>query len=263
MTTRWAYEAIAVEQFRSNKYMKPYFETDMMISRYDWQSAYLVNELKRKSNEAVYTAGKAEYEDIYRNSLEKLRTHIGELSAETGLDPAQAMRVINREPFTQDASYIVNDYLDSLYKNIRRKYIYQTNVKDSITRVLVAKMGKEELLKLRTETYNNDLAEIVLNRTVQKKFYETEHRIIQKADPVLMMPDSRIGRAHFYAPYKMLGKLRIGTLWFNMSVIWFLNTILFVTLYLNVLKLLLNLLERIKIPGFGSDRLVPPWEMIK
>ena len=40
-------------------------------------------------------------------------------------------------------------------------------------------------------------------------------------------------------------------------------SLLFTTLYLNVLKLLLNLLERIKIPGFGSDRLVPPWEMIK
>jgi hypothetical protein len=157
----------------------------------------------------------------------------------------------------------VNDYLDSLQKNIRRKYLQLTAVKDSITRGLVAKMGKEELVNLRTATYNNDLAEIVLNRTVQKKFYETEDRIIQKSDPVLMMPDSRIGRAHFYAPYKMLGNLRIATLWFNMSVIWLLNIILFVTLYYNVLKLLLNLLERIKIPGFGSDRLTPPWEMIK
>jgi len=64
MTTRWAYEAIAVEQFRSNRYMKPYFETDMMISRYDWQSAYLVPELKRKSNECAFTAGKPGYEEI-------------------------------------------------------------------------------------------------------------------------------------------------------------------------------------------------------
>ncbi len=263
MTTRWAYEAIAVEQFRSNRYMKPYFETDMVISRFDWQSAFLIPELKRKSNECAFTADKADYEDQYRNGLEKLTTHIGELSAETGLDPAQAMRVIKREPFTQDASYIVNDYLDSLQKTIRKKYLQQTAVKDSITRVLVAKMGQDELVRLRTATYNNDLADIVLNRTVQKKVYETEERIIQKSDPVLMMPDSRIGRAHFYAPYKMLGNLRIGTLWFNMSVIWLLNTILFVTLYYNVLKLLLNLLERIKIPGFGSDRLVPPWEMIK
>ena len=78
-----------------------------------------------------------------------------------------------------------------------------------------------------------------------------------------MMPDSHIGRAHFYAPYKMVGNLKIGTLWFNMLVIWLLNIFLFVTLYFNLLKLLLNLMERIKIPGIGSDRIVPPWELIK
>ena len=263
MTTRWAYEAMAVEQFRSNRYMKPYFGTEMMISRYDWQSAFLVPELKRKSNECAFTAGKPEYEDIYRNNLVKLERHISELSAETGSDPAQAMRVIKREPFTSDASYIVNDYLDSLQKRIRRKYLQQTAVKDSITRNLVASIGQEQLVSLRTATHNNDMADIVLNRTVQKKIYETDQRIIQKSDPVLMMPDSRIGRAHFYAPYKLIGNIRIGTLWFNMLVIWLMNVLLFVTLYYNVLKLLLNLLERINIPGFGSERLVPPWELIK
>ncbi|MEZ4995938.1 MAG: hypothetical protein R2758_00110 [Bacteroidales bacterium] len=263
MTTRWAYEAMAVEQFRSNRYMKPYFGTEMMISRYDWQSAFLVPELKRKSNECAFTAGKPEYEDIYRNNLVKLERHISELSAETGSDPAQAMRVIKREPFTSDASYIVNDYLDSLQKRIRRKYLQQTAVKDSITRNLVASIGQEQLVSLRTATHNNDMADIVLNRTVQKKIYETDQRIIQKSDPVLMIPDSRIGRAHFYAPYKLIGNIRIGTLWFNMLVIWLMNVLLFVTLYYNVLKLLLNLLERINIPGFGSERLVPPWELIK
>jgi hypothetical protein len=48
-----------------------------------------------------------------------------------------------------------------------------------------------------------------------------------------------------------------------MTFIWLMNILLFVTLYYNVLKLLMNLLERVKIPGFGSERLVPPWELIK
>lgn len=104
---------------------------------------------------------------------------------------------------------------------------------------------------------------MVLNRTVQKKIYETEDRLIQKADPVLMAPGSRAGRAHFYAPFKMIGSLKISTIWFNMIIIWLMNIFLFVTLYFNLLKRLMNLLERVNIPGFGSDRLVPPWEIIK
>jgi len=263
MTTRWSYEAIAVEQFRSNRYMKPYFETEMMISRYDWQSAFLVPELKRKSRECAWAAGRPEFQETYRSNLYKLETHIGELSKEAGLDPAQAMRVIKKEPFTTDASYIVSDYLDSLQKVIRRIYLKYTAAKDSITRNIVARKGQDELVNIRTANHNNELADLVLSRTVQKKLYETDKRIIQKSDPVLMLPGSRTGRAHFYAPFKMIGNLRISTLWFNMMVVWLMNILLFVTLYFNLLKLFINLLERINIPGLGSERIVPPWELIK
>ncbi len=263
MTTRWSYEAMAVEQFRSNRYMKPYFPTELMISRYDWQSAFLIPELKRKSNECAFAAGKPEYEESYRNNLEKLERYIGDLSSEAGLDPAQAMRVIKREPFTTDASYIVNDYLDSLQKVIRGSFLRQTAIKDSITRKIVERIGQDKLVELRTANHNNDLADMLLNRTVQKKLYETDRQIIQKSDPVLMLPGSRVGRAHFYAPFKIIGNLKISTLWFNMMVVWLMNILLFVTLYLNLLKLLMNLIERVKIPGFGSDRVVPPWELIK
>ncbi len=263
MTMRWAYEAIAVEQFRASRYMKPYFPTEMMISHYDWQSSFLIPELKKKSNECAIAAGKPEYEEIYNSNLKKLSYHIGELSQESGLDPWPATRVISRVPFNTDAAYIVNDFLDSLQKSIRSRFLYYTAVKDRITDSLVRLEGQDDLVKIRTATHNNELADMVLNHTVQKKIYETEDRLIQKSDPVLMLPGSRLGRAQFYAPYKILGNLKISTLWFNMMVIWLMNIFLYVTLYYNIIKRLLNLLERINIPGFGSDRLVPPWEMTK
>jgi hypothetical protein len=98
---------------------------------------------------------------------------------------------------------------------------------------------------------------------VQEKVYETPDRIIQKADPVFMEPGSRIGRAQFYAPYKMIGSWRIETLWFNLMMIWLMNITFFIMLYFSVIKGLLNLLERINIPGFKSESLVPPWELVK
>jgi hypothetical protein len=263
MTLRWAYEAMAVEQYRSSRFMKPYFETEMMISQYDWQSSFLIPELKKKSNECVIAAAKPGFEEIYRSNLRKLKIHTSELSTEAGVDPWPAMRVIDREPFNSDASFIVNDFLDSLQKIIRSKFLYHTAVKDQITDSLVRLKGQDELVRIRTATHNIDLADMVLNRTVQQKIYETDDRLIQKSDPVLMQPWSRTGRAHFYAPYKMLGNWRISTIWFNMMVIWLINLLLFATLYFDVLKRLLNFLERINIPGFGSERLVPPWELIK
>lgn len=263
MTTRWAYEAIAVEQFRSNRYMKPYFDTEMKISHYDWESSFLIPDLMKKSRECVFTSGKPEYADVYEGNIRKLTYHIKDLSSVTGIDPQPALRLLQGERYTSDASYIVIDFLDSLQKSLRSKYLDYMAVKDGITDSLVRAIGQEELVLLREANHNEDLADMVLNRTVQKKLYETDDMIIQKSDPVLMEPGSHFGRAHFYAPVKMIGKMKINTLWFNMIFIWLMSTLLYVTLYYNLLKRLLNLLERIRIPGFGSDRLVPPWELIK
>jgi ABC transport system ATP-binding/permease protein len=255
MTTRWAYEAIAVEQFRSGKYMKPYFTTEMMISRYDWQSSFLIPELKKKSRECVWAWGKPEFREAYEGNIEKLNYHIATLSKEENLDPSNALRVIAKEPFTSDDAYIVNDYLDTLQKVIRRQYLYYTDIKDQITDSLTRAIGHEELVRLRETTHNEELADLALNRLVQKKVYDTPDRIIQKSDPVLMGPVSRNGRAHFYAPYKMVGNLRIGTLWFNLLYIWWANTNFFITLYFDLLRKLLNLSDKRSITGFGILRM--------
>jgi hypothetical protein len=243
--------------------MKPYFDTEMKISHYDWESSFLIPDLKKKSRECAFAAGKPEYADLYEGNIRKLTYHINDLSSEMGIDPWPAMRLLQGERFTSDASYMVIDFLDSLQKSLRSKYLDYTAVKDAITDSLLSAIGQEGLVLLRERSHNEDLAEMVLNRTVQKKLYETDRLILQKSDPVLMEPGSHFGRAHFYAPVKLIGKLKINTLWFNMTFIWLMSSLLYVTLYYNLLKRLLNLLERIRIPGFGSDRLVPPWELIK
>jgi hypothetical protein len=74
--------------------------------------------------------------------------------------------------------------------------------------------------------------------------------IIQKADPVYMSPGSRYGRAHFYAPFKMIGNLKIGTLLFNTLAVWIMCMILFVSLYFNLLRKLINLIESFHLPLF-------------
>ena len=114
------------------------------------------------------------------------------------------------------------------------------------------------LLRLRDENYNENLADFVLNRLNTNKIYDADDRLIQKADPVFMPPGSKSGRAHFFAPYKQIGDLKIGTLIFNIMVIWIMIILLFVTLYYNLLKRFIGLLESLKLPilrKFGRDLL--------
>ena len=46
-----------------------------------------------------------------------------------------------------------------------------------------------------------------------------------------MNPTSAAGRAHFYAPVKIIGNRSFDTLWFNILVIWIFSFILYLTLY--------------------------------
>jgi hypothetical protein len=73
-----------------------------------------------------------------------------------------------------------------------------------------------------------------------------------------MAPGSRLGRAHFFAPYKQIGNLKIETMIFNMITVWFMILGLFVTLYYNVLKRFIAFLESLNLPilrKFGRELL--------
>ena len=119
---------------------------------------------------------------------------------------------------------------------------------DSLYRQISSRIGEDEFIKLKEKNYNQNLADIVLNNLTANKIYDAGYKFIQKADPVFMKPGSRMGRAHFYAPYKQLGDLKINTLLFNVIMIWIMVIALFVTLYYNMLKRFIDLLESLKLP---------------
>ncbi len=65
------------------------------------------------------------------------------------------------------------------------------------------------------------------NTNSLKKVYEYEGKLIQKAAPIYKLPESRIGRSHFYAGVKRLGNLKIKTLWFNIAILWIMTLVLY------------------------------------
>ncbi len=125
-------------------------------------------------------------------------------------------------------------------------------LKEEVTDSIIRAIGNEEYVKLKDDYYNKRLASILLNEEVLDKSYETPERIVQKYEPVFMKPVSNYGRAHFYAPYKQIGELKIDTYWFNLAVIWISSLLLYIILYFNVLQRLVTYFGAIKIKESGS-----------
>lgn len=259
MATRWAYEALMVEEYKNNKFEKPFFKYDMDISRTGWYNSFLLPMLKVKVEECRVAGRNPDFEEDARNNFRKLNYHLKELAAETGIRTGVWFTDLNYENFNESISAQAKSYIDSLAINIRARNKTVQDKRDSLVNAIVATMGEKEFQKLREADFNETLADIVLNRLGTIKIYETDRKLIQKADPVLMHPGSRYGRAHFYSPFKMLGATVVDTLLFNTGAIWLMTIVLFVTLYLDLLKRLVFFLESLRIPiwrKFGRE-LIP------
>jgi hypothetical protein len=258
MVTRWAYEALLVEEFKSNRFEKPFFNYDLEISQSDWYTAFLIPTLKVKIDQCTAVGKNPEYRDNSERNLKKIRFHIKELASVTGIKPGSWTSGLDYTKFNDFTGDEAKSYLDSISTAIRARNRLVTIRRDSLTNQLSNSMGKKAFQELREQNYNENLSDIVLNRLNTNKIYDSNNRLIQKADPVFMKPGSKYGRAHFYAPYKQIGNLKIDTLPFNILAIWIMTGFLFVALYFNILKRFIVFLESLRLPiwrKFGRELL--------
>jgi hypothetical protein len=136
-------------------------------------------------------------------------------------------------------SFIKQFYIESETNAMHHKdYVYDS---------LAQQIGDENMIHFRQNYYNNKLADMVTNKTEIRKIYESEDELIRKLDPIFIMPDNKLGRAQFYAPYKMLNHQIVNTLWFNMVIVWLGAVFLYFTLVFDVLRKILTYFRNLRL----------------
>jgi hypothetical protein len=248
MPQRWSFEALAVEQFRNNKYERNFFKYNLEISQNAWYSTYLKNELEAELRVCTKLKDNSDYRQTVNDNFYRLNYYIEKLNKLAGFGPISGRwkASLNMENFNADIAKETGNYIDSLtgkLHQVRKKYSDQ---KDSVSRLIKEKIGTEEFMKLKDNYSNKNLEDLVLNRLSVDQFLKTRKRIIQKYEPGYMKPTSKYGRAHFYAPYKLVGNFKIDTYWFNLLVLWLEVAGLYIALYFNLLSKLINSLENLK-----------------
>jgi hypothetical protein len=142
-----------------------------------------------------------------------------------------------------DATTSYFNDLDLIFRNTVNQ---SKKDKVKIEKALQDKDGIEAYTYFRNRYHNVRLSELVRNRKAINQVEERDGKLIRKYEPIYQDPGSRYGRAHLYAPYKMLAWLKIDTLWFNMLVIWVYGFFLYLALYFDLLRKLLTKIETIK-----------------
>ena len=232
MASRWAYEALAVNQFENNAYQKPLFETEMLESNITYDMQFLIPAITQEIEDAM-TFLEENREQELSVSLQTIENGFSSISLSTpypnvgGIGPDQFSLANGRE-----AIRWLQKYKSALLVH-RERLIRE---KDMLVDSLMHEAGGVDAYVLtKRENHNEQLAQLVLNRNELHKVIKREGLLIRKMDPVYTYPEKRNGRAHFYASFKQIGELYIPTLLFNLIAIWTMILVLYLLLRYRVL----------------------------
>lgn len=232
MASRWAYEALMVTQFKKNEYQKHFFDAEKKLSQASFNISFRFPELEAITNSLVQDTNKSA--ESYQVRLTILRNELRRLAGKSGTPEFTFLSSLTPKSFNENVGKSVLRYLETLKTRFYFLLDDATSEQEGIYNALVRNIGRDSIIGLKKATYNEALADMVLNRNELKLLQYGADRLIQKKDPVLMDPDSPYGRAHLYSPVKMIGSRKIDTFWFNVFVLWAMTGILYFLLVKDV-----------------------------
>jgi ABC-type multidrug transport system ATPase subunit len=249
MAARWSFEALAVQQFKNNKFEKNFFRYNMEESQNHWYAEFLIEILNSDLSECKAYKDNMQYREIMEDNYFKLVYYIEKLSDIAGYNAISEewKASLKGGRFNSEVAEQTKEYLDTLTKQFRVLRKIAINSHDSVGESLKAKYGDQILEILRTNYENLRLKELVLDQTTIAKSIELPRKIIQKYEPGYMKPVSKYGRATFYAPYKQIGNITFDTFWFNIMVLWIVTIGFYIALYYNLLQKAVSYIENLRV----------------
>jgi ABC transport system ATP-binding/permease protein len=240
MVSRWAFEALAVEQYANNAYMANFFEIEKEIARSRFRAEILTTELIGRVEQASGFRRLQREEKEIASRLNIVRNEIEKLNREAVIPPFKAVDYLKPHNFTdaiadsvQSYLYAVQDYHIARQRQLRAQ-------KDRVVALIEGHEGRGALHVRKMKYHNSALEDLVLNSTSNDFFRITENGIMQKVAPIYKAPDFKYGRAHFLSSEKHFGSIYIKTIYFNLIVIWMMTLFLYLVLYFDWLRKLVN-----------------------
>lgn len=220
MLSRWAYEALIVEQATENNFNKLTYSFAQQKSEALWQKDYWIPEIQR-----LMTSGSGKR--IVENELTHKLAEFDNLKCVS----CATKKGVN----IHEADYL----LEILKKQFNKDY----NEANESLEVFQRKIGETTYNELRDEYANENLNNIITNRySTEKSIIDFKtNRILQTSDPIYF--DTKYVRfldAPMYSKNKYFLGTQFSTYTSNILVIWLFSIAAFIALYYDILKKVLD-----------------------
>ncbi len=243
MAARWAYEALAVDQFKNNSYEKEYFDIDREISNAEYRKDYWIPAMRDRLDIA---GGMLHRANVSADSLAEMNAFFKKELEKVGDEyPAIVKTDLSGKSMQSDGDAFVaacKTNLDSMSRYFIRRQNKAQELKQDLVEKANAKLGHDEYVK-RKETYANSKLEdfVTGNGFMKDKVLVADNRMVRRHRPVFICSaEPGLFGAPYYAHNKSMFGMPMETKWFNMAIIWFMTAGLYITLYFDLLKKLLE-----------------------
>lgn len=255
MASRWAYEAIAVKQYRDNGYEKYFYKVEQKENIANFNIVYAIPELKERLD-FVYENLNSKNDSILKigiNHLEVLKSELRKQNKIVNRLTENEFEALTIQKLDAIVYNRLRGYLNELDNFYNKIFNESTREKENYLFALSRLNGGTNVNQLKDDYFNESLSDMVRNATAKNRIVETDQYLAPKIDYVYFSPVEVKGkfdyRAQFFAPVKHFGGNYYDTFKFNIIVIWLAGIFLYILLYLDLLRKLLKVFGKISIPG--------------
>ena len=258
MASRWAFEALAVNQFKNNEFEKHFYKYDKGMSVASFKKSYWVDSIKSKLGLIDNHLGKEnEKQQELADGLVLLQNELqkeAKLFANSGIQMSfPELDKLTIAELIKDKSIVkrLKKYVSKLQKFYIHKYNDETDARDEVIGLMQQDEKRAQYLALKDDYENDNLTDLLRNRNEINFIQEIEGNLIQRTDPVFLDPLNF--RAQFFAPRKLFFGNYVETFWFNIAVLWAMSLSLIIALYFDIFRKIMDGLGKISSFNFGKD----------
>jgi ABC-type multidrug transport system ATPase subunit len=256
MASRWAYEAVAITQFKDNRYEKYFFDAEKRAANAAYYRSYAIPGLTEILGDAGNLHANPTDSIRFDNNLRVIRSEVKKISQDAGLSLPASVDSFTPDLYRPSLNKPVQKFLDKASLVYRSRYNRAVSDRDAIYNELVTDLGgSDAFLRFRQTYYNKQLASVLTNEKELRSYSVHDGEMVPIKDAIFRDPATHTWRAHFYAPVKLFFNQKVDTFWFNIAVIWLFGGLLFVLLYYDVVRRLLTYFETLRLNRLNRLRL--------
>jgi hypothetical protein len=250
MASRWAFEAFMVTQFKDNPFERQFYDLDKTIAQSEYKRIYYIPTLESKLAYCLNnrSSWRNPRDARMTSSLELLQNELRFELAKIGEDKLPDVAHLAIGKFDSTVYLRTADFLRTLKQFYVNKASKASGEKERKVSLMT---GTPEaniyFITFRNQYVNEAVSNTVQNISSSDRIVEYEGRLIQKIFPIYIDEHRPLHffdfSANLYQPTKHFAGIYFDTLYFNIAVIWAMTIFLFITLYFDVLKKIIQILE--------------------